>query len=72
MTAYLLTATGTIISVVIGILAAGLVVFTLIYSYIRKKQGKSGCDCGCDCCSCREDCHPSEKNRNDSTKTDHP
>ena len=41
-------AVGTIVSVAVGVLAVGIVVFTLIYSYVRKKQGKSGCDCGCD------------------------
>lgn len=38
-------AVGTIVSVAVGVLAVGIVVFTLIYSYVRKKQGKSGCDC---------------------------
>lgn len=36
-------AVGTIVSVAVGVLAVGIVVFTLIYSYVRKKQGKSGC-----------------------------
>ena len=39
----LLSAAGTIVSVVIGVLAAGFVVFMLVWHYVRKKQGKGGC-----------------------------
>ena len=61
-------AVGTIVSVAVGVLAVGIVEFTLIYSYVRKKQGKSGCDCGCDCCSCKSACHSNEKKPDDKPK----
>lgn len=61
-------AVGTIVSVAVGVLAVGIVVFTLIYSYVRKKQGKSGCDCGYDCCSCKSACHSNEKKPDDKPK----
>lgn len=50
----LLSAAGTIVSVVIGVLAAGFVVFMLVWHYVRKKQGKGGC--GCDCAGCPGGC----------------
>ena len=50
----LLSAAGTIVSVVIGVLAAGFVVFMLVWHYVRKKQGKTGC--GCDCPGCPGHC----------------
>ena len=31
---------------------AAIVIGVIITSIIRKKQGKSSCDCGCDCCAC--------------------
>lgn len=61
----LLSTSGTIISVVIGVVAVGIVVFTAIYHYVRKKQGKSGCDCGCDCCACHSKCQPEEQKTDD-------
>lgn len=49
----LLSAAGTAISVVIAVAAVGIVVFTVVWHYVRKKQGKGGCDCGCsDCSAC--------------------
>ncbi len=58
----LLSAAGTIVSVVIGVLAAGFVVFMLVWHYVRKKQGKGGCDCGCSGCSgCCSSCAPKKK-----------
>ncbi len=46
----LLSAAGTAVSVVIAVVAVGLVVFAIVYHVVRKKQGKSGCDCGCSNC----------------------
>ncbi len=64
----ILSAAGTAISIAIGVLAAGLVIFAIVYHAVRKKQGKSGCDCGCagcsgHCASCRPD-HRSEEKKN--------
>lgn len=57
----LLSAAGTIVSVVIGVLAAGFVVFMLVWHYVRKKQGKGGCGCGCSGCSGCSSCAPKKK-----------
>lgn len=58
----LLSAAGTIVSVVIGVLAVGIVVFAVVYHYVRKKQSKGGCDCGCSGCSgCCSSCAPKKK-----------
>ncbi len=46
----LLSAAGTAVSVVIAVVAVGLVVFAIVHHFVRKKQGKSGCDCGCSNC----------------------
>lgn len=46
----LLSAGGTAVSVIIAVVAVGLVVFAVVYHIVRKKQGKSGCDCGCSNC----------------------
>ncbi len=32
--------------------AAAFVVGVAIYSFVRRKHGKGGCDCGCDHCRC--------------------
>lgn len=57
----LLSAAGTIVSVVIGVLAVGIVVFTLVWHYVRKKQGKGGCGCGCSGCTGCSSCVPKKK-----------
>ena len=57
----LLSAAGTIVSVVIGVLAAGFVIFMLVWHYVRKKQGKGGCGCGCSGCSGCSSCVPKKK-----------
>lgn len=46
----LCSAVGTAISVVVAILAVGIVVAVVVMHFVRKKQGKSGC--GCDCAHC--------------------
>ena len=55
----LLSATGTIVSVVIAVLAVGLVAFGIGYQIWCKKRGKSSC--GCDCSSCGGCCHTRKK-----------
>lgn len=50
----LLSAAGTAVSVVIAVVAVGLVVFAIVYHIVRKKQGKTGC--GCDCPGCPGHC----------------
>lgn len=50
----LLSAAGTAVSVVIAVVAVGLVVFAIVYHFVRKKQGKTGC--GCDCPGCPGHC----------------
>ena len=66
----LLSAAGTAVSAVIGVLAAGIVAFTLVRHYVRKKQGKGGCGCDCSsCCGCPSRA-PEQKERG-KKKTDH-
>lgn len=55
----LLSATGTIVSVVIAVLAVGLVAFGIGYQIWCKKKGKNSC--GCDCSSCGGCCHTRKK-----------
>ncbi len=57
----LLSVTGTIISIAIGVVAVAIVVATVITSVIRKKQGKGGCDCGCAHCS--HNCYSNNKEK---------
>ena len=61
MTASILSAAGTIVSVAVGVVAAGLVVFAIVYHAVRKKQGKSGCDCGCSGCAGCTACGSAQK-----------
>lgn len=56
----LLSAAGTAVSIAVGVLAVGLVVFAVVYHAIRKKQGKSGCGCG-GCSGCCSSCSPKRK-----------
>lgn len=39
---------------------AVIVAGVIITAVIRKKQGKSSCDCGCGCCGCTA-CHKGKK-----------
>ena len=50
MYAALLSAAGTAISAAIAAAAVLIVAGVLVFHFIRKKQGKTGC--GCDCPSC--------------------
>lgn len=65
----LLSAAGTIVSVVIGVLAAGFVVFMLVWHYVRKRQGKGGCDCGCSGCSGCSSCAARESKKQKHSNT---
>lgn len=56
----LLTVAGTIVSIAVGVVAAGLVVFAIAYKIWCKKHGKSGCGCDCSSCGCCS-CHTKEK-----------
>ena len=56
----LLSAGGTALSVVIAVLAVGLVVCAIAFNIVRKKKGKGGC-AGCSgCCGCSS-CTPAKK-----------
>lgn len=57
----LLSVTGTIISIVIGVAAVIIVAATIITSIRRKKQGKGGCDCGC--ANCAHNCYSNNKEK---------
>ena len=49
----------------IAVLAALVLIISLIIIKMRKdkKQGKSGCGCGCEGCAMKGSCHPAEKNK---------
>lgn len=55
----------------IAVLAVLILIIALIINKIRrdKKQGKSGCGCGCDGCANKGLCHP--ENNPDSKNTKH-
>ncbi|MBO5287110.1 MAG: FeoB-associated Cys-rich membrane protein [Clostridia bacterium] len=38
-----------------------IVVAIIVKSIINRKNGKSGCSCGCSSCGNKEFCHPSKK-----------
>ena len=66
MTSLLLSATGTVVSVLIGAAAIALVGFSVGYSIWRRRHGK-GC-CGCDGCSCA--CHCSAREKDGAKRRD--
>lgn len=39
-----------IVTVLVGVIAVAVVVATIVWHILRKKQGKTGC--GCDCSGC--------------------
>lgn len=57
----LLFVAGTVISVIVGVVAVGIVVSAIALHYVRKKQGKTGCGCDCAGCSACCACRPKEK-----------
>ena len=70
MVSCLLSATGTIVTIAVGVAAVGIVIFSVIWHFVRKKQGKTGCGCDCSGCSGCSACRPKEKKeQNASEKT---
>ena len=67
MNAFLLSATGTIVSAAIGLLAVGIIIFSIVRGVIRKKQGKSGCDfcdhCAGNCTACHTRSDPPDQTK---------
>lgn len=63
--AWNLLSAGAVVSAVIGVLAAGFVVFTLVLHFVRKKQGKGGCGCGCAGCTGCSSCPPKRKKQDE-------
>ena len=57
----LASAVGTVVSVLIGVAAVGIVVAVVGLPAGRRKQGKGGCDCGCDGCPGCSACHGQSK-----------
>ena len=53
----------TIIGISVLVLIVGGIVAKMI---INKKNGKSGCSCGCGGCANKEFCHPKKNNTNTS------
>lgn len=64
MSGLMMLASVGVIEVVVGGLAAGLVVFTIVFNVIRRKKGKSSC--GCDCSGCKSGCCPTPKDNGQS------
>ncbi|MDR3186673.1 MAG: FeoB-associated Cys-rich membrane protein [Christensenellaceae bacterium] len=54
---------GAIVDVIVGIGAASLVVFSIIYAIVRKKKGKTSCGCDCPGCSGSCGCDKDEKEK---------
>lgn len=61
MALQLLSAVGTAVSVAIGVLAAAAVVFAVVWHFVQKKRGKTGCGCDCAHCGLCSSCRPAEK-----------
>lgn len=52
------------IPTIIGVSVLALIVGGIIAKMIiNKKNGKSGCSCGCGGCANREFCHPDKKDK---------
>ena len=47
-------------TLIVALIIFGFVVWVIISKIRAKKAGKSGCSCGCDCCSGSDVCHPKE------------
>ena len=45
MSCMLLSAVGTVVSVLVAVAAVAVVVLTVVLHAVRKKQGKGGCGC---------------------------
>lgn len=62
MQTLLLSALGTAVSVAVGVLAAGAVVFAVVWHFVQKKRGKTGgCGCGCEHCGLCSSCRGPQK-----------
>ena len=61
----LLSAAGTVISVIIAVVAVGIVVMALVLHFVRKKQGKTGCGCDCSGCAGCTACRPEKSEKKD-------
>ncbi len=68
MVSCLLSATGTIVTIAVGVAAVGIVVFSVIWHFVRKKQGKTGCGCDCSGCSGCSACRPKEKKEQNASE----
>ncbi len=51
------------VEIIAVILAAGIVLFTVIFNIAKRKKGKSCCGCDCGCTDCGGKC-PSGKLKN--------
>ena len=67
MQAMLLSVGGTILSVAIALVAVGVVVLTVALHFVRNKQGKTGCGCGCAGCSGCTACRPKEQKEKENS-----
>ena len=63
MVSCLLSATGTIVTIAVGVAAVGIVIFSVIWHFVRKKQGKTGCGCDCSGCGGCSACRPKREKR---------
>lgn len=68
MVSCLLSATGTIVTIAVGVAAVGIVVFSVIWHFVRKKQGKTGCGCDCSGCNGCSACRPKEKKEQNASE----
>ncbi|HIY77699.1 MAG TPA: FeoB-associated Cys-rich membrane protein [Candidatus Borkfalkia excrementavium] len=68
MVSCLLSATGTIVTIAVGVAAVGIVIFSVIWHFVRKKQGKTGCGCDCSGCSGCSACRPKEKKEQNASE----
>ena len=68
MVSCLLSATGTIVTIAVGVAAVGIVIFSVIWHFVRKKLGKTGCGCDCSGCSGCSACRPKEKKEQNASE----
>ena len=68
MVSCLLSATGTIVTIAVGVAAVGIVIFSVIWHFVRKKQGKTGCGCDCSGCGGCSACRPKEKKEQNASE----
>ena len=61
MNGLLLSAVGTAVTAAVGVLAVGIVVFAIVWHFVQKKRGKTGCGCDCSHCGGCRACRPAQK-----------